>query len=120
YRKNAAVLDFDLAKRIEHTGENPVFYVQYGHARGMSVFRNAREEMPDLPTAESALVTYLRKAELPRLSDTSEVSLLRRIALYPRVVEAAAAAHEPHPIAFYLDALASEFPALLPRGQYLP
>jgi arginyl-tRNA synthetase len=120
YRKNDAVLDFDLAKVIEHTRENPVFYVQYGHARGMSVFRNAREEMPDLPTAESALVTYLRKAELPRLSDTSEVSLLRRIALYPRVVEAAAAAHEPHRIAFYLYELASEFHALWTRGKDLP
>ena len=120
YRKNDAVLDFDLAKVIEHTRENPVFYVQYGHARGMSVFRNAREEMPDLPTAESALGTYLRKAELPRLSDTSEVSLLRRIALYPRVVEAAAAAHEPHRIAFYLYELASEFHALWTRGKDLP
>jgi arginyl-tRNA synthetase len=120
YRKNDAVLDFDLAKVIEHTRENPVFYVQYGHARGMSVFRNAREEMPDLPTAESALVTYLRKAELPRLSDTSEVSLLRRIALYPRVVKAAAAAHEPHRIAFYLYELASEFHTLWTRGKDLP
>jgi len=120
YRKNDAVLDFDLAKVIEHTRENPVFYVQYGHARGMSVFRNAREEMPDLPTAESALGTYLRKAELPRLSDTSEVSLLRRIALYPRVVEASAVAHEPHRIAFYLYELASEFHALWTRGKDLP
>src|SRR5215467_2293705 len=120
YRKNDAVLDFDLAKVIEHTRENPVFYVQYGHARGMSVFRNARVEMPELPTADSALVAYLRKAQLPRLSDTSEVSLLRRIALYPRVVEAAAAAHEPHRIAFYLYELASEFHALWTRGKDLP
>ena len=51
YRKNDAVLDFDLAKVIEHSRDNPVFYVQYGHARGQSVFRNAREEMPDLPEA---------------------------------------------------------------------
>ncbi len=55
YRKNDAVLDFDLAKVIEHSRENPVFYVQYGHARGQSVFRNAREEMPELPeTADGA------------------------------------------------------------------
>jgi len=120
YRKNDAVLDFDLAKVIEHTRENPVFYVQYGHARGMSVFRNAREEMSDLPTADSALGAYLRKAQLARLSDTSEVSLLRRIALYPRVVEAAAVAHEPHRIAFYLYELASEFHALWTRGKDLP
>jgi arginyl-tRNA synthetase len=120
YRKNDAVLDFDLAKVIEHTRENPVFYVQYGHARGMSVFRNARTEMPELPTADSALVAYLRKAQLARLSDASEVSLLRRIALYPRVVEAAAVAHEPHRIAFYLYELASEFHALWTRGKDLP
>jgi arginyl-tRNA synthetase len=120
YRKNDAVLDFDLAKVIEHTRENPVFYVQYGHARGMSVFRNARAEMPDLPTADSALVAYLRKAQLGRLSDISEVSLLRRIALYPRVVEASAVAHEPHRIAFYLYELASEFHALWTRGKDLP
>jgi len=120
YRKNDAVLDFDLAKVIEHTRENPVFYVQYGHARGMSVFRNARAEMPDLPTADSALVAYLRKAQLGRLSDVSEASLLRRIALYPRVVEASAVAHEPHRIAFYLYELASEFHALWTRGKDLP
>ena len=120
YRKSDAVLDFDLAKVIEHTRENPVFYVQYGHARGMSVLRNARAEMPDLPTADSALVAYLRKAQLGRLSDVSEVSLLRRIALYPRVVEASAVAHEPHRIAFYLYELASEFHALWTRGKDLP
>jgi arginyl-tRNA synthetase len=120
YRKNDAVLDFDLAKVIEHTRENPVFYVQYGHARGMSVFRNARVEMPELPTADSALVAYLREAQLGRLDDSGEVSLLRRIALYPRVVEAAALAHEPHRIAFYLYELASEFHALWTRGKDLP
>jgi arginyl-tRNA synthetase len=120
YRKNDAVLDFDLAKVIEHTRENPVFYVQYGHARGMSVFRNVREEMPDLPTADSALRAYLQQAQLGRLSDTGEISLLRRIALYPRTVEAAAAAHEPHRIAFYLYELASEFHALWTRGKDLP
>ena len=59
YRKNDAVLDFDLAKVIEHTRENPVFYVQYGHARGQSVFRNAREEMPDLPNTSTASAALL-------------------------------------------------------------
>ena len=58
YRKNDAALDFDLVKVIEHTRENPVFYVQYGHARGMSVFRNAREEMPDLPATATARRAY--------------------------------------------------------------
>ena len=120
YRKNDAVLDFDLAKVIEHTRENPVFYVQYGHARGQSVFRNAREEMPDLPEAPAARAALLKKAPLERLSDAGEVSLLRRIALYPRTIEAAAVAHEPHRIAFYLYELASEFHALWTRGKDLP
>ena len=120
YRKNDAALDFDLAKVIEHTRENPVFYVQYGHARGMSVFRNAREEVPDLPATATARRAYLRQAPLDRLSDSGEIALLRRIALYPRVVEAAAIAHEPHRIAFYLYELASEFHAFWTRGKDLP
>ena len=120
YRKNDAALDFDLAKVIEHSRDNPVFYVQYGHARGQSVFRNAREELPDLPRTESARAKMLQDAPLERLTDTGEVSLLRRVALYPRVVEAAAAAHEPHRIAFYLYELASEFHAHWTRGKDLP
>jgi len=120
YRKNDAVLDFDLAKVIEHSRDNPVFYVQYGHARGQSVFRNAQGEMPDLPTEPSARAAYLRKAPIEKLTDTGEVSLLRRIALFPRVVEAAAAAHEPHRIAFYLYELASEFHAHWTKGNDLP
>jgi arginyl-tRNA synthetase len=120
YRKNDAVLDFDLAKVIEHTRENPVFYVQYGHARGQSVFRNAREEMRDLPDAPAARAALLKTAQLDRLSDVGEISLLRRIALYPRTIEAAAVAHEPHRVAFYLYELASEFHALWTRGKDLP
>jgi arginyl-tRNA synthetase len=120
YRKNDAVLDFDLAKVIEHSRENPVFYVQYGHARGQSIFRNAREEMPDLPEAPAVRVVQLKEAPLDRLSDAGEVSLLRRIALFPRTVEAAAVAHEPHRIAFYLYELASEFHAHWTRGKDLP
>jgi arginyl-tRNA synthetase len=120
YRKNDAALDFDLAKVIEHSRDNPVFYVQYGHARGQSVFRNAREELPDLPRTASARAGMLRGAPLERLTDTGEISLLRRIALYPRAIEAAAAAHEPHRIAFYLYELASEFHAHWTRGKDLP
>ena len=120
YRKNDAALDFDLAKVIEHSRDNPVFYVQYGHARGQSVFRNAREELPDLPQAAPARAAMLKGAPLERLTDTGEVSLLRRIALYPRIIVAAAAAHEPHRIAFYLYELASEFHAQWTRGKDLP
>jgi arginyl-tRNA synthetase len=120
YRKNDAVLDFDLAKVIEHSRENPVFYVQYGHARGQSVFRNARAEIPDLPESSQDRAAELKQAPLERLTDAGELSLLRRIALYPRTVEAAAVAHEPHRIAFYLYELASEFHAQWTRGKDLP
>jgi arginyl-tRNA synthetase len=120
YRKNDAVLDFDLAKVIEASRENPVFYVQYGHARGESIFRNAREAMPDLPASPHARADFLKDAALDRLSDSGELSILRRIALYPHLVEAAALAHEPHRIEFYLYDLASEFHAHWTRGKDLP
>ena len=120
YRKNDAVLDFDLAKVIEQSRENPVFYVQYGHARGHSVFRNAREVVPDLPEEARARAAFLEEAAVERLTDPSELDLLRRLALYPRMIEAAAVAHEPHRIAFYLYDLASEFHALWTRGRDLP
>jgi arginyl-tRNA synthetase len=120
YRKNDAVLDFDLAKVIEQSRENPVFYVQYGHARGNSVFRNAREVIPDLPEDAAARAAFLRDAAVERLTDPAELDLLRRLALYPRMIEAAAIAHEPHRIAFYLYDLASEFHALWTRGRDLP
>jgi arginyl-tRNA synthetase len=117
FRKNEAALDFDLAKVIEQSRDNPVFYVQYGHARGQSIFRNARAAFPDLPDDVQSLV---EPAELERLSDPAELALMRQIALYPRVVEAAAAAHEPHRIAFYLFDLASEFHALYTLGNTKP
>ncbi|GEC15290.1 arginine--tRNA ligase [Nitrobacter winogradskyi] len=120
FRKNDAVLDFDLAKVIEQSKDNPVFYVQYGHARGFSIFRNAREVFPDLPEADAERRQFLGIADLERLSDPVEISLLRRLALYPRTVEAAAVAHEPHRIAFYLYDLASEFHALWTKGRDLP
>ncbi len=120
YRKNDAVLDFDLAKVIEHSRENPVFYVQYGHARGESVFRNAHAEMPDLPAGSPERARWLKDARLDRLTDSGELSILRRIALYPRLLEAAALAHEPHRVAFYLYELASEFHAHWTRGKDLP
>jgi arginyl-tRNA synthetase len=119
-RKNDAVLDFDLAKVIEQSRENPVFYVQYGHARGHSVFRNAREVIPDLPEEAGARAAFLEGAAVGRLTDPAELDLLRRLALYPRMIEAAAVAHEPHRIAFYLYDLASEFHALWTRGRDLP
>jgi arginyl-tRNA synthetase len=117
FRKNDAVLDFDLAKVIEQSRDNPVFYVQYGHARGRSVLRNARDSFADLPVEIGGL---LEIAKLERLSEPVELALMRRIAHYPRVAQAAAAAHEPHRIAFYLFDLASEFHALWTLGNTAP
>ena len=120
YRKNDAVLDFDLAKVIEQSRDNPVFYVQYGHARGQSIFRNAREVMPHLPDDPAARAELLSTAPLERLTDPGELSLMRRIALYPRLIEAASLAHEPHRIAFYLYELASEFHTFWTKGKEAP
>jgi arginyl-tRNA synthetase len=120
FRKNDAVLDFDLAKVLEQSKDNPVFYVQYGHARGHSIFKNAREVIPDLPEEAGARAAFLGDAAVERLTDPAELGLLRQLALYPRLIDAAAAAHEPHRIAFYLYDLASEFHALWTRGRDLP
>jgi len=123
FRKNDAVLDFDLAKVIEQSKDNAVFYVQYGHARGHSIFRNAREQMPEmagLPLEEGARIAYLKDAAMERLDDPIELGLLRQLALYPRMIEAAALAHEPHRIAFYLYDLASAFHAHWTQGRDAP
>jgi arginyl-tRNA synthetase len=117
YRKNDAVLDFDLAKVIEQSRDNPVFYVQYAHARAQSVFRNAREAVPDLPADSPGRARRLLTAPLERLDDAGELALMRQLALYPRLVESAALAHEPHRVAFYLYDLASEFHAHWNRGK---
>jgi arginyl-tRNA synthetase len=120
YRKNDAVLDFDLAKVIEQSRDNAVFYVQYGHARGHSIFRNAREEFPGLPEDAKARAAWLVDADMARLTDPAEFGLLRRLALFPRLIESAAEAHEPHRVAFYLYDLASEFHALWTKGRDSP
>jgi arginyl-tRNA synthetase len=120
FRKNDAVLDFDLAKVLEQSKDNPVFYVQYGHARCHSIFKNAREMLPDLPEDDAARAAWLGDAPVERLADPAELDLLKRLALYPRMAEAAAIAHEPHRIAFYLYDLASEFHALWTKGRDLP
>jgi arginyl-tRNA synthetase len=105
---------------IEQSKDNAVFYVQYGHARGHSIFKNAREVIPHLPDSDATRGGYLGDAAVERLTDPAELSLLKQLALYPRMIEAAAVAHEPHRIAFYLYDLASEFHALWTRGRDLP
>jgi arginyl-tRNA synthetase len=116
FRKNDAPLDFDLAKVVEQSKDNPVFYVQYAHARCASVFRQAAEALPDLALSGKALAD----ADLTILADEAELDLLRRLAQYPRVIEAAAAAHEPHRVAFFLYDLASSFHSLWNKGKDLP
>src|SRR4051812_3750885 len=116
YRKNDAPLDFDLAKVVEQSKDNPVFYVQYAHARCASVFRQAAEALPGRALDPAAL----READLSRLADETEIELQRRLAQYPRLIEAAAAAHEPHRLAFYLYETASVFHALWNKGKDSP
>jgi arginyl-tRNA synthetase len=112
YRKNEAPLDFDFAKVTEQSKDNPVFYVQYAHARICSVLRNA----------EAQGITFANDADsrLDLLTDEAEFAVVKKMAGFPRLLEAAAAAHEPHRISFYLYELASEFHALWNKGKEAP
>ncbi|HZT48390.1 MAG TPA: arginine--tRNA ligase [Hyphomicrobiaceae bacterium] len=116
YRKNDAPLDFDLAKVLEQSKDNPVFYVQYAHARAMSVFRNVKEFFPGLSPDSPELAS----ADLSRLTDAGEIDLMRKLAAFPNVIEGAGRAHEPHRIAFYLYDLASTFHAQWTKGNESP
>lgn len=116
YRKNDSELDFDFAKVTEQSKDNPVFYVQYAHARAASVARMAKETYPDLDTGRAALA----KSDLARLDDAGELALIKKLADFPRVANGAAAAHEPHRLAFYLYDLASSFHAQWTRGNDSP
>lgn len=113
-RKNDAPLDFDFDKVLEQSKDNPVFYVQYAHARISSVLRKAREAGIAVDDAT------LAGADLARNGHEAELTLTRKIAEWPRLVEIAARNNEPHRIAFYLYELASDFHALWNRGNDLP
>ncbi|CAO3435269.1 arginine--tRNA ligase [Azospirillum endophyticum] len=113
-RRNDQTLDFDFAKVTEQSKDNPVFYVQYAHARCRSVLRHAATALPQLDQAPASLAA---SANLSRLESEEEMALAKRMATWPRVVEAAAEAHEPHRIAFFLYDLASDFHALWNRGR---
>jgi arginyl-tRNA synthetase len=112
-RRNDQALDFDFAKVTEQSKDNPVFYVQYAHARAASVMRHAAEQFPDHDFSDAAL----GEAPLGRLSDPSEIALIRQLAGWPRLVEAAAEAHEPHRIAYYLQEVAAQFHVLWNKGK---
>ncbi|MDJ0929631.1 arginine--tRNA ligase [Breoghania sp.] len=116
YRKNDAPLDFDFAKVTEQSKDNPVFYVQYAHARCMSVFRQAAAELPDLDLSNKALM----EADFSKLDDRGELYLIAKMAEWPRIVDSAAAAREPHRLAFYLNELASALHAHWNKGKDSP
>ena len=111
-RKNDAPLDFDFAKVTEKSRDNPVFYVQYAHARVHSVFRHAADVLPGQDLSDASLA----EADLSLCSDADELAVMRSVASWPRTIDAAALAHEPHRIAFYLYDLAAQLHALWNRG----
>jgi arginyl-tRNA synthetase len=112
-RRNDQALDFDFAKVTEQSKDNPVFYVQYAHARAASVMRHAAEELAGEDLSDAALAG----ANLALLSDASELALIRLLAGWPRLIESAAEAHEPHRIAFYLQEVAAQFHLLWTKGR---
>jgi arginyl-tRNA synthetase len=116
FRKNDAPLDFDFDKVTEKSRDNAVFYVQYAHARTQSIHRKATEKMPALPRERDAL----RGANFALLTDDGEIALIKRLAQFPRMIEQAARAHEPHRVAFYLYDLASDLHSHYNRGKDLP
>ncbi|MBS3848677.1 arginine--tRNA ligase [Devosia sp. J2-20] len=113
YRRNDASMDFDFALVKEQTKDNPVFYVQYAHARAYSIFKTATRDLPALDTSPAALAA----AEIERIVTPEELDLVRVLAAWPRTVTAAAIAHEPHRIAFYVHELAAAFHGFWAKGK---
>jgi len=112
-RKNDAPLEFDLEKVVEQSRDNPVFYVQYAHARCHSVLRHAGEALPEVALEGGRLA----EADLARLTDAEDLAVIKLLGAWPRVLEGAALAHEPHRVAFYLHDLAAAFHGLWTRGK---
>ena len=116
YRKNSEPLDFDFAKVTEQSKDNPVFYVQYAHARCMSILRQAKEALPDLDIEQLDLAS----AVMGQIEDPTELALIAKLAEYPRIIEAAALSQEPHRLAFYLHDLASSLHTHWNKGKDSP
>ncbi|THV25389.1 arginine--tRNA ligase [Peteryoungia ipomoeae] len=116
YRKSSEPLDFDFAKVTEQSKDNPVFYVQYAHARCMSILRQAKEAFPDLDLASLDLAS----AVMGKIADPTELQLVAKLAEYPRLIEAAAQSQEPHRLAFYLHDLASSLHSHWNKGKDSP
>ena len=113
YRRNDAAMDFDFALVKQQSRDNPVFYVQYAHARTCSVFRMASTELPALDLSDAEL----SKAPLELLVSPADIELIKAVAQWPRTVTAAALAHEPHRVAFYLYELAGAFHSFWAKGK---
>ncbi len=113
-RKNDAPLDFDFDKVLEQSRENPVYYVQYAHARGCSVMRRAADLVIDVSDAA------LSMTDLTSVQHDSEIAVVKKVAEWPRLVEIAARTNEPHRIAFYLYELASDLHSLWNKGNEIP
>jgi arginyl-tRNA synthetase len=112
-RRNDQPLEFDLAKVTEQSRDNPVFYVQYAHARCHSVLRHAAELFAGKDLSDAGLAG----ADLDCLTDSSELGLIKQLAGWPRMVESAAEAHEPHRVAFFLSEVAAGFHGLWNKGK---
>ncbi len=115
-RKNDQVIEFDLEKAVAQSRDNPVFYVQYAHARCHSLFRLAKETFPNADFSRAALL----KADFSILTDDDELALMKKLADWPRVVEQATQAYEPHRCASYLYDIAAAFHALWTKGREEP
>ena len=113
YRRNDAAMDFDFALVKEQTKDNPVFYVQYAHARAYSIFKTALRDLPALDVSPEALAN----ADIELIQSSAELDLVRVLAAWPRTVTAAAIAHEPHRIAFYVHELAAAFHGFWAKGK---
>jgi arginyl-tRNA synthetase len=112
YRKNSEPLDFDFAKVTEQSKDNPVFYVQYAHARCASVFRQADKAFPGIEVA----VPLLADAAETLIENPHDLQIVAKLAEYPRMIESAAASMEPHRVAYYLYDLASLFHSHWSKG----
>jgi len=113
-RKAQETLDFDIVKAVEQSKDNPFFYVQYAHARCQSVLRHGAEMFSSL---DMDALSLKDKAPLERLSSEEELAMIKLLASWPRLIEQAAGAHEPHRIAFYAQEVASAFHSWWNKGR---